>query len=256
MATFEEEYRLVEKKLKRLIKISLVGKKVKLVGEENFVREGPNIIVGNHIGSFKDVAIMFKIVPRQVFFTANKKIFDKDDLHALMRHHLKRHLKRFGLFLDLLFRPFTLPIFDFISKNIANVGTVPVDLEGTKRNAIKLCEQRVDEGRPLVLLQGRGRIISTDPNPYVHNFRRGASIICYNLYEEKKKSIPVTPVAVFKSHWPFMVPCTIRVNVGAPMFIQDYWEDDFNNTVRRFSSALENSTKELLHELLLLENHK
>jgi hypothetical protein len=256
MATFEEEFRLVEKKVKRLIKISLVGKKVRLLGEENFIQEGPNIIVGNHIGSFKDVAIMFKIVPRQVFFTANKKIFNKDDLHALLQHHLKRHLRRFGLFLDLLFRPFTLPIFDFISKNIANVGTVPVDLKGTKRKAIKLCQQRVDEGRALVLLQGRGRIIAADPNPYVHSFRRGASVICYNLYQEKEKSIPVTPIAVFRSHWPFMVPCTIRVNVGAPMYIQDYWANDFNRTVLRFSNALENRTKELLQEILLLENHK
>lgn len=255
MSSFEEEFRLIEKKVKRLIKISLIGKKVRLLGEENFVQKGPNIIVGNHIGSFKDVALMFKIVPRQIFFTANKQIFNQDDLHALMRHHLKKHLKRFGLFLDLLFRPFTSPVFDFISKNIAKVGTIPVDLEGTKRKAIQLCEQRVDEGRALILLQGRGRIIASDPNPYVHKFRRGASIICYNLYQKKKKSVPVTPLVAFRSHWPFIVPCTIRVNVGSPMFIQDYWKADFDSTISSFCSALEYRTKELLRELLF-ENHK
>lgn len=255
MSTFEEEYRLVEKNVKRLIKLALIGKKVEIIGEENFIQEGPNIIVGNHIGSFKDVALMLKIVPRHIIFTANKKIFDKDDLHSLLRHHLKRHLKRFGLFLDLLLRPFTSPIFDFISTNIGKVGTVPVNLEGTKRNAINLCEQRVDEGRALILLQGRGRIISSDPNPYVHGFRRGASIICYNLYKEKKKSVPVIPLVIFKSHWPFMVPCTIRVKVGAPMFIQDYWDKNFNHTISNFSTALENCAKKLLHELLF-ENNK
>jgi hypothetical protein len=127
-------------------------------------------------------------------------------------------------------------------------------LEGTKRNAIKLCEQRVDEGRALILLQGRGRIIASDPNPYVHEFRRGASIICYNLYKKKMKSVPVTPLVVFKSHWPFMVPCTIRVKVGEPMFIQDYWKNDFNSTISHFSSALEKRTKKLLHELLFEDN--
>jgi len=255
MSTFEEEYRLVEKNVKRLIRLSLIGKKVEIIGKENFVQEGPNIIVGNHIGSFKDVAIMFKIIPRQIIFTANNKIFDKDELHSLLRHHLKKHLKRFGLFLDLLVRPFTSPIFNFISTNIGKVGTVPVDLKGTKRNAINLCEQRVDEGRALILLQGRGRIISSDPNPYVHEFRRGASIICYNLFKKKKISVPVTPLIIFKSHWPFMVPCTIRVKVGAPMFIQDYWDNNFNHTISNFSTALENRTKTLLQELLL-ENNK
>lgn len=250
MRTFEEEYRLVEKNVKKLINISLIGKKVKLEGGENFILKGPNIIVGNHIGSFKDVAILLKIVPRQIFFTANKMIFNKDELHSLLRNHLKKHLKRFGLFLDLLFRPFTVPVFDFISKNIGKIGTVPVNLKGTKRNAIKLCEQRVDEGRALILLQGRGRIIASDQNPYVHKFRRGASIICYNLYKDKKKSVPVTPLVIFRSHWPFMVPCTITVKVGSPMFIQDYWRDDFESTVLRFSTALEHRTKELLQELL------
>jgi len=63
------------KKSSRELATWLFSKKISVRGAENFVREGPNIIVGNHVGSYKDVAILFKTVPRPIFFIANKMIF-------------------------------------------------------------------------------------------------------------------------------------------------------------------------------------
>ncbi|MCK4430266.1 MAG: hypothetical protein KAW19_03090, partial [Candidatus Aminicenantes bacterium] len=77
MATFEEELKKIHPVLERLCNFMILGKKIVVKGDENFLREGPNIIVGNHIGTFKDIATIYKIVPRPVFFTANKLIFDK-----------------------------------------------------------------------------------------------------------------------------------------------------------------------------------
>jgi len=77
MSTFEEELIKIEPVLRRLRKISLLGKKIILEGEENLIKRGPNLIVGNHIGSFKDIAILLEIITRPIFFTANRMIFNK-----------------------------------------------------------------------------------------------------------------------------------------------------------------------------------
>jgi 1-acyl-sn-glycerol-3-phosphate acyltransferase len=78
MASFEEEFRRFEPVIRRLSFLALLGKKVEVKHDENFIKEGPNIIVGNHIGSFKDVAIILRIVPRPIFFTANRMIFSRE----------------------------------------------------------------------------------------------------------------------------------------------------------------------------------
>ena len=56
MPTFEDEFRRYFPIARILSRVSLLVKKVIVRGAENFVREGPSIIVGNHCGSFKDVA--------------------------------------------------------------------------------------------------------------------------------------------------------------------------------------------------------
>ncbi len=66
MATFEEEYKKLEKGILRLSRFGLFPKKIDLRGAENFVLDGPNIIVGNHIGSYKDVGLLFIITPRPI----------------------------------------------------------------------------------------------------------------------------------------------------------------------------------------------
>ncbi|MBA7714811.1 hypothetical protein ES703_123843 [subsurface metagenome] len=53
MATFEEELKKREPIIKGASSFALLGKKIEIMGKENFVKGGPNIIVGNHIGTFK-----------------------------------------------------------------------------------------------------------------------------------------------------------------------------------------------------------
>ena len=250
MATIEEELKRQEPVIRGLSNFALLGKKIVLKGEENFVKKGPSIIVGNHIGSFKDIATLFKIVPRPIFFTANGMIFNKDEFNLLTRRHLKRHLKNFGLFLNFIISPVK-PIFvNYICNNIAKVGTIPVDIYQGRKLAMEICQEYLKKGKAIITLQGRGRVMKKNPNPYVSYFKRGASILPYNLYKEEGISVPVTPIAIFGTHVPFPIPAKVKVNVGEPMYITDYLAGGFTETVNRFREALEKRVKTLILDLI------
>jgi len=250
MASFESELKRLEKGILRLSNLALFPKKIEVWGRENFVLQGPNIIVGNHIGSQKDVGLLFKIVPRPIFFTANKMIFNEGDLSFLVRKHLHRHLKDFGLFLHLLFNPFYAFVVDYISSNIARVGSIPVDLDGGRAEAVKMCEAYLRKGRAIIALQGRGRVDSRDANPYVKRFRHGASVMAYDLYQGERLSVPVTPLAMFGTHIPFPIPGTVKVNVGEPLYVKDHMKGSASETIEAFRRALEKRVKSLFLDII------
>jgi len=247
---YEEELKRFRPVIRALENTILLGKKVVLKGEKNFVRSGPNIIVGNHAGSFKDIAVLFKIVPRPVIFTANRKIFDREGLNFLIKDYLQHNIKSLGVLIDFLLGPLKIPIVYYISHNISKIGTIPVDLKGKKRTAIGKCEENVKEGRALVLLQGIGLVKENTPNPFISKFRRGPSIISYNLYKRDGIIVPVTPIAILGAQKPFLTPGKIKVSVGKPMRILDYIEDGFYQTVDRFKKALEDRVNSLLIEMI------
>lgn len=249
--TFEEELKSFEKFIQRISSLALFPKKLVVKGAENFVREGPNIIVGNHVGSYKDVAVLFKTVPRPIFFTANKMIFSTEEFSFLVRKHLYRSMKNFGLMVHFLLNPFFTLIVRYISSNIARVGYIPVDLYEGRAAAVRKCQEYLKVGRAIVLLQGRGHFDDADRNPYVARFRHGPAAMAYNLYNEDRLDVPVTPLAFFGTHIPFGVPATVQVNVGPPMFISRYWvENNGKQTVENFRQALEKAVNRLFLELL------
>ncbi|MBN2206690.1 MAG: 1-acyl-sn-glycerol-3-phosphate acyltransferase [Candidatus Aminicenantes bacterium] len=250
MPTFEEEALRLRKATMRLSNFSLLNKRIDIRGAENFVREGPNIIVGNHIGSYKDVALLFKTVPRQIFFTANEMLFDREAFSWLVRNHLDRHLGRFGSFIHLLFNPFYSYVVRFISTNIAKVGSIPVNLCGRRAEAVRRCQDYLRVGRAVIALQGRGRVDGRDPNPYVKPFRKGPAVMSYNLLVEDGISVPVTPLSIFGAHIMFLVPARIKVNVGAPMFIRDYMGGSMQESIERFRDALNARVEALFRESL------
>lgn len=253
MATIEEEFNRLKPALIKLSDFILLGKKLVVKGSDNFVSRGPNIIVGNHIGTFKDGAAFLKIISRPVFPISNKMIFNKDEFNYLIKKHLKRHLKNLGPCLDLILSPIKAVFINFISSNISKIGAIPVDMYQKKRMAIEKCQEYLKAGRAIVILQGRGRVMNDEPHPYVSTFRRGASIISYNLFKEGIL-VPVTPIATFGTHLPFLVPGKIKINIGEPMFISDYLADGFTETVNRFREAMEKRVKSLFLEILKAEN--
>jgi len=229
---------------------ALLGKKIVAEGTENFVKQGPNIIVGNHIGTFKDAAIIYRIVPRSFIFTANKMILDKDELDFLIRKHLRRHFKEVGLLLNTVLKPLKVPFINFVTTTAKKIGAVPVDLYSSKRDAILKCQEGVKKGRSLITLHGRGRVMKDDPNPYVSPIRRGAAIISYNLYKNDGLVVPVTPLVMFGTHLPLFFPTTIRVKVGEPLYVTDYLGDSFTETVEQFRAAIEAKVNFLFFQII------
>jgi 1-acyl-sn-glycerol-3-phosphate acyltransferase len=138
-----------------------------------------------------------------------------------------------------------------VSSHAAKIGTIPVDIYGSKRESIFKCQDYLRKGRAVIALQGRGRVHPNDPHPYVKSFRRGVSIMAYNLYKEEGVSVPVTPMSIFGTHIMWGVPGRIRVNVGRPLRIGDFWDGGGEiETVERFRAALESRVAGLLYESL------
>lgn len=250
MVNFEEEFKRLKPVINRLTNIALVGKKIEVKGRDKFIKEGPNVIVGNHVGTFKDIAVLFKIVPRPIFFTANKMIFEVNEFNQLIKKHLVRHLKSFGLFVDLYLRPLKSYFVRYIATNISRVGTIPVDLAQKKRLAIRRCEQYLRQGRAIVALQGRGRVVKGNAHPYVPHFRYGVPVMAYNLFTQDNIKVPVTPVAIFGAQIPFGFPGTIKVNVGDPLYITECLKGEFSQAMECFRELLEKRVKELLLEII------
>jgi 1-acyl-sn-glycerol-3-phosphate acyltransferase len=250
MEDFERAFVRIEPKLEHWLRFLLFGKKLEIRGAENFVRKGPNILLGNHCGAFKDVAVLLRIKPRMIYFTANRLIFNRETLDALILKHLRRHLKEVGPLFNSLVRPLKTRLIDFVSGNIRSVGTIPVALDSSKREAMELCEDYLRKGRAIVALQGRGRIHPDAPHPYVYAFKRGPAILAYVLYKEDGLVVPVTPLAFFGTHKPWVTPGKIRVSVGTPMDILPYMSDDFDTSVEAFRHALEERVRGLFLELI------
>ncbi len=250
MATFEEELQRIQPALQRWLSILLLGKKIEVRGAGHFVREGPNIIVGNHCGAFKDVAVVIRSVPRPVFFTANKQLFTRDEFNALIQKHLARHLGGFGLALNSVLRPVKSALVRFVSTNIGKVGSIPVNLAAGREGTRLQIRRYLEAERAVIALQGRGRVIPSDPHPYISRFLRGTPAIVYTLYSEAGLSVPVTPVAIFGSHKPWLVPGSIRLNVGEPMYVGEFGGGPAGDVVEKFRSALEVRVKALFLDLL------
>lgn len=246
----EAEYRRLLPVIRRICRLGLLGKTIEVAGRDNIVAAGPSLLIGNHIGSFKDVAALFAVMPRPLFFNANAQIFSREEFGALVRKHLKRHMGRVGSALDFLLNPYKALFVDYIASNIARVGSIPVRLLGGKREAVDRCMEYMRRGRAVVSLQGRGRVDKMAPNPYVWPFGRGIAYIAHDLLEREGLDVPVTPLAFFGSHVAWPVPFTIRLNVGAPMYARDYRGGGRDASVLRFKAAQEGRVRELFMDIL------
>jgi hypothetical protein len=246
----EVEFQRLRPVIRRICRFGLLGKKIEVLGRENLVGSGPSLLIGNHIGSFKDVATLFTVMARPIFFNANAQIFSRAEFSALVHKHLRRHMGRLGAVLDFLLNPYKFAFVDYIASNIARVGSIPVRLLSGKRDAVERVEDYMRLGRAVVSLQGRGRVDPRAPHPYVWPFGRGIAFAACHLLEREGLDVPVTPLAFFGTHIAWMVPFTIRLNVGPPMYARDYLGGGLDASVLRFNAAQEAKVRDLFLDIL------
>jgi 1-acyl-sn-glycerol-3-phosphate acyltransferase len=228
----------------------LLTKRIVVHGQENFVRSGRNIIIANHVGSYKDVAVLFRVVPRRIFFMANVRLFSRASFQTLIRAHLLRHMNSFGTALDLALTPIKCWFVPTIADNIARIGTIPVDLERRRSAALRLCRDYLLKDRAVVSLQGMGFVSEDDGHPYVPAFRSGPAVLAHRLRKQHGLDVPVTPIALCGAHWAWPVPSTIHVSIGEPMFISEDLRGGRGDPIRRFRNRLETRVKILFRDAL------
>ncbi len=245
----EAELRHFLPKINDIGNLFLAGKKIEILGSENIVLRGPSILIGNHCGAYKDVSVLFRIVHRPLFFNANKMLFTREEFNVLVKRHLHRHMGRWGELVNFFLNPYKWLIVDFISANIARVGTIPVDLLGGKKEAIAICEDYLRRGRAIVSLQGRGRVDPAERNPYMKPFGRGMALVAYEMKVQSGIDVPVTPLALFGTQWPWMIPGTIRVRFAEPMFVRDHLRATREDSVEAFKDALERKVDAMIRDL-------
>lgn len=251
MSTAEAELARFKPVIDRLASGVLFAKRVVSRGIENVPASGPVILVSNHCGAFKDVAALFRVVSRPVFFNANRMLFNRGEFDFLVRKHLRRHLKDFGLALDRLAGPLKTVFVRYVSTNISRIGTIPADMyDKSNRSAVDLFVEYLRAGRAVVSMQGRGRVHPEDPNPYVRAFGRGVPYVAYRLKTEYGLDVPVVTFSIFGSQRMWGIPGKIRMNIGPPMFIKDWLGPDSETSVERFRAALQGNVERLLVESL------
>jgi 1-acyl-sn-glycerol-3-phosphate acyltransferase len=251
MPTIEDELAHLKPVIGRLAAGVLFAKRVVSRGLKYIPASGPVILVSNHCGAFKDVAAVFKIVARPVFFNANRMLFDREEFDFLIGKHLRRHFRDFGQAVYRMIGPLRRPFVRYISTNIGRIGTIPADMyDKSNQSAVALFMEYLRAGRAVVSMQGRGRVHPDDPNPYVRAFGRGVPYIAYRLKSENGLDVPVVPLSIFGSQRMWGIPGKIRVNIGPPLFVKDYLGPDGETSVERFRAALQAAVELRLVESL------
>ncbi len=247
MDTKEKELERFKPVIKVLTMVSLLGKKIAVKGKENLVKTGPNIIVANHIGSFKDVAVLFKIIPRPIFFSANKMLFTKEGLNFLIKKYTQINFGKLGAIFYAACFPSRELLVKFVTNNISKTGTIPVDLYSSRTNRNKLLFKKWKEyllnDKVVVVLQGRGTPTSTIKrnNYYMYPFKKGFAVIA-SLLHEKETSVPITPIAITGAQKAWGIPGKIKVNIGRPVYPKD-------NNIKKLKTIIETKVKNLLIEI-------
>jgi hypothetical protein len=191
----------------------------------------------------------------QLFYGARSEMFDKEKFYALIKKHLKRHLKEFShLVRDSQIRRFA----DYTESNLPKIGTIPLDVNGgSNRQALRIMEQYLSEyHRKVVLFQ-----VDIQPKKgykynLFHGAKPGAAILASRVYEKYGMDVPVVPVGIYGSKG--LIPLDymithlarkpIKIRVGQPLYITSFLEQE--NPIQSMTAALEESIWGLLLETL------
>jgi 1-acyl-sn-glycerol-3-phosphate acyltransferase len=264
----------------RFISSQVIGKnRIEWIGLENRITNGPNIIVGNHPGFQEDIASIICSYPERILkFTANKEIFNKDELNTLIQETVeysakktarkllgKKHYETADLigqigtdFFNFISAPLRNLVAKYISSGIQAVGAIPVNVLGTNNTDwLGVAESYLLKGDAVVFLQynkdkkdkntkERKHILSKyAPSDVkaIDEFKYGAFKLAYNMFEKYGMDVPVTPLSLKGTAF-FSLPFSkIRIHFGEPQYASKYALDE--NPVSALKESLERKVVDL-----------
>jgi len=249
----------------RLVRgLALVDNKITWRGLQNKIVEGPNIIIANHPGPYKDVAVIATLYhDRQLFFTATKALFSPTECNEMIKDYVRKGiLNKFSIFgtafadnTNAFLTPLRYLFARYIASCIAETGAIPVATrEKNNEETKRVMEEYLLDNQAIVLFQfqsllpgrtDRPRSKYAPSNPDIYEFKYGAAKLAYNMLIKHGKVVPITPISIKGSRR--IIFGNIKVNIGAPMYITEHLSDI--NPVAAFKENLEKRVVELYHEV-------
>lgn len=230
---------------------------------KNKIEEGPNIIVANHPGAHKDIAVLTTLYKRQLFFTANKEVLNKKDFDRLIKNYIKKRVRKFfGIFGTAFSNnvnvALTLPRYFFVKHVpywIKETGSIPFNIGGIgNKKARSIAEKYLRNDLPVVYLQYHGKKKRSKyalDNQDIYEFKYGAFKLAYDMWDKYKEKVPVTPISIEGSDGIFRPFKRIKINFGEPGYITDYLDKenlDKKKSVAAFKESLEKKVVRLYED--------
>ncbi|MBU1198295.1 MAG: hypothetical protein KKF46_04470 [Nanoarchaeota archaeon] len=262
----EKAKKLYDKRARPMAAFALCGDILSWEGAENKVKKGANLIVANHPGAHKDIASLIALYQRQLFFLANKEIFVQGDFDKLIRNYVNLICRKKLRYLsdiaasnfNFLSAPLRLYVSKFISSRIDDVGSIPVSLRKNNGNSIykQIVEQYLLNDLAVVFMQynRKDRPSKFDiNNQEVREFTYGAPKTAYEMLMKHDMNVPVTPISIKGTSGFWLKPFgKVKVNIGEPLFVKDYYTTSSGGSERRtifeFKNALEKRVVDLYHD--------
>lgn len=234
---------------------------LKVIGTENIIESGSNLIVANHPGIGRDIASVVLSYRRRLHFLAAHYLFDETQF---LQEHVRPAL---GETLYRLLYPVARQFASFLAHQMHELEMIPINREyhGDRRKLVTNLREALEKVKQYLLLEravvifplrynlidaiSRKIIISREPskfNPEIQQIGSTVAKIVYELWHTKRLDVPVTPIAIASAEG--LNPLRkIWVNIGKPLRIGEaIYQQRVSNPIVFFTEVLEKALGELL----------
>jgi hypothetical protein len=233
-------------KLKKFVNFLFIWHHFVVVGKQNMILSGPNIIVTNHGARQEDVFALIKTYPIQLYFLIYDVCFSAKEFDHFLKRvsagQIPESEKKIGtglgrdkVFLTFikiffsLFKKLYWAFMEEIARGLHAIEAIPVQPRGNNDYAKIVVEKYLLENRKVVFLEYNFNGI---PSKYdldyrnILEFKYGAFNIAYLMFKKYKLSIPITPISIKGTKIFHFFPFSkITINIGRPICIDNYLKE-------------------------------
>ena len=229
-------YRYWQRRFDRYLKWA----KIRTSGLEKIVSAGPALLAPNH-SNWKDIPLLGTLIQRPIHFVATFQLFDRKLCHEFLDQYfikichnqtLKGLIHHFNRFLS-----------KFLVDRITQLGCIPAKMELSKYNFIESAKAILTLNR-LMCVFPEGTLSTPEK---LKRFKFGIAKIVYDYYLEFQKSIPTFPVGINGTHKFYYSGIELEINVGSPLYIEQFIEASERRTLKNFVNELRNSVQRLIN---------